>query len=392
MSGPYVFRPTTTPSAYYNPGFHTPQGSPFIPSATLPGSTSPYHSPYRNSVPLPGSSSPYHSPYRNAVPLPGTPNTPNRVLFPGTYESNDPYDPYFGPARPRRPSWHAPIASPYLSSGEDTYFRERRRSFSGAAPYDAGPAYPYAWAAGFGGPYAGYASSSPNYGGSSPYGMNHPLPGLPSTPGTFHLHPWLNAEAWQGDFVFDLSSHYFNPIQVLSRDRNGLGQTRLAPMDIMMQQATVPGVTRMRVICDMIPQWPIDISYNDSMGGGNMGAVAFAPDPLAGTHVPPISMLDVLMCIHRSLHTRITHADWARLDSHLEAAVSRAYTQRCKALGHQGSQAYIGANVGFGAYGPDVEAAELAQGVKRVDFLLGKVWFRGGVVDWTEGVIKLITA
>ncbi|EEB87743.1 hypothetical protein MPER_14793 [Moniliophthora perniciosa FA553] len=103
-------------------------------------------------------------------------------------------------------------------------------------------------------------------------------------------------------------------------------------------------------------------------------------------------MLDVLLCIHRSLHTRITHADWARLNSQEEAAVARAYTQRCKALGHQGAQAYIGGQVGIGAFGPDVEAAELAQGVKRVDFLLGKTWFRGGVVDWAEGVIKLVVA
>ncbi|KAF9266680.1 hypothetical protein L218DRAFT_857282 [Marasmius fiardii PR-910] len=116
------------------------------------------------------------------------------------------------------------------------------------------------------------------------------------------------------------------------------------------------------------------------------GSIAFRPDPLltSGSHIPPITFLDVLLCIHRSLHTRITQADWAQLTSVEEEHVSRAYTQRCRSLAHSGAYS--------GVYGADAEQAARTQGVKRVDFLLGKVWFRGCRVDWSEGVLRLMVA
>jgi len=50
--------------------------------------------------------------------------------------------------------------------------------------------------------------------------------------------------------------------------------------------------------------------------------------------------------------------DWARLTPTEETEVARVYTKRCK---------------GFGVS----EMLQRSQGVKRVDFLLGKVWFKG---------------
>ncbi|KAK1224682.1 hypothetical protein PQX77_012428 [Marasmius sp. AFHP31] len=384
MSDPYIYRPATSfASGYVNTSYHSPQSSPYIPAATLPGAGSPYHSPFH---------SPYHSPFRNSIPLPGSPNTSSRVVFPSTGYDNSGYDAVYGHGRQRRPSWHA-STSPYLGAGEDLYARDRRRSFGGGgggSPYAHLTPYPFAWA---GGPYDLYAA---NHSSGSPYGhLSSPLPNIPHSPGQFHLHPWLNAENWRGDFLFDLSSPHFNPQVVLSHTTRadgglGVGQTGAAPMEHMMQPATVPGLTRLRVVCDFLPKWPVDISYNqgqDSMGGmENPGSSAFRPDPLGfggGGGVAPITFIDVLMCIHRSLHTRIGHADWAQLTTAEEEAVSRAYTNRCRAAAHAGV-------FGSGTFGADAEQAERSQGVKRVDFLLGKVWFRGCVVDWGSGVLRLV--
>ncbi|THV03540.1 hypothetical protein K435DRAFT_651086 [Dendrothele bispora CBS 962.96] len=75
-----------------------------------------------------------------------------------------------------------------------------------------------------------------------------------------------------------------------------------------------------------------------------------------------LSLLDILRTIHRSLHTRISHSNWAQLTEWEQTAVTRVYTKRCKAMGY-------------------LNAFE-REGVQIIDFLLGKVWFRGLVMDW----------
>ncbi|KAJ8077745.1 hypothetical protein PM082_002178 [Marasmius tenuissimus] len=211
--------------------------------------------------------------------------------------------------------------------------------------------------------------------------------------GQFHLHPWLDAQNWSDDFLFLLSSHEFNPQMVQSRFINSDGsvgeisRTKPPPMDRMLQPATLPGLTRLRVICDLVPRWPIDIPYKQEVGPmENPGPSAFRPDPLAGHGgAPPITFRDILLCIHRVLHTRISHADWAQLTPAEQGHVSAAYANRCRAAAHAGAP--VGTS---GADRASVEQAEMNQGVKKVDFLLEKVWFRGCRVDWVEGVLKLM--
>jgi len=126
----------------------------------------------------------------------------------------------------------------------------------------------------------------------------------------------------------------------------------------MSHQATWPPATRLRVICDLIPQWPIDLVLDDSL---------YVP----GTVPPPIKVGDLLAAIHRTLHERITHDDWGRLTEEQVVAVSRAYTRRCRML-------------------PQHEMTERKDGVKKVDFLLKNVWFRGLVPTTDPTVVKLI--
>ncbi|KAK1221567.1 Rho guanine nucleotide exchange factor [Marasmius sp. AFHP31] len=210
--------------------------------------------------------------------------------------------------------------------------------------------------------------------------------------GQFHLHPWLDAQNWSDDFLFLLSSHVFNPQMVQSRFINSDGsvgeisRTKPPPMDRMLQTATSPGLSRLRVICDLIPNWPIDIPYEMGLIE-NPGPSALRPDPLARAHggTPLITLRDVLLCVHRVLHTSISHADWAQLTPVEQGHVSSAYGNRCRAAAHAGAP--------MGTSGADrarFEQAEMSQGVKKVDFLLEKVWFRGCRVDWVEGVLRLM--
>ncbi|KAJ7764262.1 hypothetical protein B0H16DRAFT_1310789, partial [Mycena metata] len=78
----------------------------------------------------------------------------------------------------------------------------------------------------------------------------------------------------------------------------------------------------------------------------------------------PIALGDVL-ALHRSLHSRITAADWATLTTEEERArVSRAFTRRCRAEAVETGAAPAALR--------DREIEERNDGVKRVDFLQGK--------------------
>jgi len=70
------------------------------------------------------------------------------------------------------------------------------------------------------------------------------------------------------------------------------------------------------------------------------------------------------------MHRRISHRDWAKLNSGEERAITKAFTKRCGLSEH-----------------------ERAQGVKRVDFLQGKTrlvgLLRSGAEDGWE-VMRLV--
>jgi len=70
--------------------------------------------------------------------------------------------------------------------------------------------------------------------------------------------------------------------------------------------------------------------------------------------IPPISLGDVLVAVHMHMQRQISHADWGKLTQKEMVSVGRAYTERCR-VAAQGTAEH-----------------ELAQGVKRVDFLLGR--------------------
>lgn len=308
MSSPFVYTPQSQyqPTPYNHAHFNTPQHSPFIPDATLYPT-----SPYANSTSLPG------SPHFQKTGLPST------VPFPGDYGAYAPQ--WEMPQRQRRPSWHGadfpgtPMMGAQWLQPDPTEYH-RRHSFGHAgSPYHSPQGWPY---------------QAPNV---MPSWQQQSL---------VMIHPWLNGEAPRGDFFFDLSSGAFAPTRLV-----GPGQSVILSMEDLQQPATHPAITKLEIVHEKIPQWPIHLQFDPYHNGQPFQGVS----PNAP---PPINVGDILTAIHRFLHQRITHQDWARLSLQEETEISRAYTRRCKNI-------------------PNMEVLERAQGVKRVDFLLSQTRFKG---------------
>jgi len=297
---------------------------------------SPYLAPYYHQAysPFIPELSLSNSPYTRAPSLPPSPNpgyiplaaslSSNQVPFPGSPDLGVyPPDPW---TRDRRPSWHGDgpatnATTAWLNNPLHGYHRQRTRSFG---------ADPFSQPAGL----DGYWPAASSY---SPYVAPPPL--LPQ----ITMHPWLNAEMPRSDFIFNLSTPQFAPMRYI-----GNNQSILLTTEELSQPATHPPIYQLQMQCDLIPNWPISLQYNPN---------PYRSANTYSTVAPPITLGDVLSGIHNSLHLGITQYDWASLSLEQERAVSRAYTKRCKAMA---STTMI-----------------RNEGVKRVDFLLGKVWFRG---------------
>ncbi|KAH7920761.1 hypothetical protein BV22DRAFT_778543 [Leucogyrophana mollusca] len=296
MSGPFVYSPSTYEPTRYYTNYNQPQRSPFIPPATLFSS----------------------SPYTPSSPFASGPSTPRSVHFEDGYWNNP-------RPRPRRPSWHAGMASTPPSPSFlqlPTMGHHRRHSFGNHS----------------------YRSPFAELPPSSPWSYRPSIP-------QFQIHPLLNGEAFRSDFYFDLASPTFAPLRWI-----GPGQSVAISVDELREPATYPSITSLRITHDAIPNWPIDLEEN--------GDAYAAP--------VPITLGDILYSIHASLHRQITHQDWAQLSLSEETAIARAYTRRCRSV-------------------PSAAQLEASQGVKRVDYLLDKHFFRGlvrapdedGFYHWT---------
>ena len=163
------------------------------------------------------------------------------------------------------------------------------------------------------------------------------------------LHPLLDGARRGGaSIAFDLSLHDFR-VHRLSASGQPTGTGLSA--DELAQPATHPGIKKMTITCDMIPQWPLTIEQERDRGG-------FLTIPFTTRDDVPITLGDVLGKLHRHLQERITQVDWKRLRPSEEVAISKAYTRRCRTYA-------------------SVEHLERNQGVRRVDYLLEKNMFVG---------------
>ncbi|KAJ7253120.1 hypothetical protein C8J57DRAFT_1348850 [Mycena rebaudengoi] len=347
MTSPFVYVPEASPSdpiGYHNPYYSTPQGapSPFLPPGTLYPS-----SPYLGPSNAPGSA----------------PNTPefnaNSVLWPEDmpqYDLSSPYTKSWIPlaGRQRTTSWHGPapaLGSPFLQPAVPAFLQAQSQSYG--AP---GHRRHHSW---------GNANAPP-----PPAWLNNANPYLnPSAPlAPMQIHPWLNGDSPSPVFHFDLGPAIFAPLRLVST--NPPKSAILGAAEIR-EPAFHPPLTSLRILNPRIPFWPVDLSL---------------PEDIPAAHAPPITLGDVLVALHRTLHERISHADWATLNAEQEVAVTRAFTSRCR-----GEAVRSGVPP---AKLRDREVAERGQGVKRIDFLLGKTVFKGLVraPGDPEGCVRMITA
>jgi hypothetical protein len=178
-------------------------------------------------------------------------------------------------------------------------------------------------------------------------------------PQPLQIHPWLNGDMPSPEFVFDLSSSNFHPCRAV-----GLDHLEVVPLSLqdLQQPAIYPPITKLRIVCDLIPNWPIDVVCSTGM-------------PV------PITLGDIVVTIHQKMHQRITHLDWQRLSMSEEGLIARAFTRRCRRESiHQGVP-----------YHSDDELPERQLGVKVVDFLLGRNMFRG-LVRSADGYVKMVVS
>ncbi|TFK20068.1 hypothetical protein FA15DRAFT_673855 [Coprinopsis marcescibilis] len=311
MSGPYVYQPQVA----FQPGpyaFNAPPSpfSPFVPDLSHLA-----NSPYSRPASL------QNSPNFATTALPTT-----GVPFP---ISND--NPFY---RQRRPSWHGP--APTLDDGflfAPPVGHVRSNSFGAqAAPQQ--PFYPPA--------------TAPIYNVNWNSAVNNPWNQPQQTAGVF-IHPWLNGETPRKDFIFNLASVIFNPARMVGMN----GQLMPLAAEELAQPATFPHIYELKIVHNKIPQWPVELSYQQPP------TPFYSPAPTAGQGAPPITVGDVLYQLHQSFHQMITQAEWSELSSSEEREVTHAYRKRCKSMG-----------VG-------VQGFWESQGVKRVDYLREKSWFRG---------------
>ncbi|KAK7051914.1 hypothetical protein R3P38DRAFT_2684571 [Favolaschia claudopus] len=333
MAAPFVFVPEASQAEPFHPFYSTPPSrSPFLPPTPLIYPSSPF------------------SP-------PGTPENfnANSVLWPESatdYES--PYTASWAPlsSRQRTTSWHgtppAPLSSPFLSPAPLPPFLHAQ-----SAPFTPRRRRSLSWGASGAPPPPSWANSA------NPY-----LPTVAHTP--LQIHPFLNGDAPSPVFHFDLAPVEFTPIRLIHPNppqTAGLGAAEIREL------AFAPPLTTLRILHPRIPFWPVDLKL---------------PEEAAGEI--PISLGDVLVSVHRAMHERISQADWETLSEEDREEVAKAFTKRCRAEAVRSGV--------IPAHLRDKEMAERNEGVKRVDFLLGKSVFKGLVrsPEDPDGVVRLVTA
>ncbi|KAI0797145.1 hypothetical protein C8Q75DRAFT_709972 [Abortiporus biennis] len=175
-------------------------------------------------------------------------------------------------------------------------------------------------------------------------------PTAPAPPPS-QFHPLLNAENRQEPCLFfDFSEQRFNPVKT-TRPGNTTGTT--LSVEELRQQATHPGVTKMVIDIDGLT-WPIELEFS------RPSSYYLTADHRSNyvEESQPISVGDILIAVHRMLQMQISHADWRRLGDEDARDIARAYTSRCRSY-------------------PSEQQFLEAQGVRRVDYLKRKHFFKG---------------
>jgi hypothetical protein len=167
------------------------------------------------------------------------------------------------------------------------------------------------------------------------------------------LHNLINGEIIAHRLHINLAK-----VDLAFKKRTGSGHHHLVTLGAydLEQPATNPPMRRVKVVCDAIPQWPVDLQVIGT---------SLSPHRRHRAAVPYLTLEDVVHAVYASLHRKISYWEWGALSLSQRTEVARAYTRRYKASGS------------------DWEVRQQqSEGVKRVDFLLKNTWFKGFI--WLE--------
>uniref|UniRef100_A0A0W0F8I0 Protein kinase domain-containing protein n=1 Tax=Moniliophthora roreri TaxID=221103 RepID=A0A0W0F8I0_MONRR len=177
-------------------------------------------------------------------------------------------------------------------------------------------------------------------------GSSDPIHSLPAYPYPFHpvettvpyFHPWLDHAEVQRQptrLSVDFAYRYLRPVEI-HRAGSAL-LLRDMSYEKLSEQATILGLFNMTVTLDEIQQWPIQIN---------------------GKQPQAITLWDLLSGMYEALRRRVTRQDYDRLSERDAKEISKAFYARCEAF--------------RSSFGDKRVEAEIADGLKRVDFLKGR--------------------
>jgi hypothetical protein len=167
------------------------------------------------------------------------------------------------------------------------------------------------------------------------------------------LHNLINGEI----ITHRLHVNFADPdLEFRKRPRSGDHHLVTLSAYDLEQPATNPPMTRVKIVYDAILQWPVDL---------HVIGTSLSPHRRRRAALPYLTLEDVVHAMHASLHRKISHGEWGVLSASWKTEVARAYTRRYKASGSDWAV-----------------RRQQSEGVKRVDFLLKNMWFKG--FTWLE--------
>ncbi|KAJ7186086.1 kinase-like domain-containing protein [Mycena filopes] len=191
---------------------------------------------------------------------------------------------------------------------------------------------------------------------------HHPVSGKPIK---LQIHPWLDGDSPSPIFHVDFAPKTLAPLHLAEGSVSWISST-----DEFADSAFHPPLAVLRVVHPHIPFWPMDLKKKLTFGAT----------------MPRLSVGDVVRRLHKALQKRITESEWEMmLDEDERDAIKNTFVLRCR-----------GEALRSGVPQEQLKEREIEMrndGVKRVDFLLGKTTFRGlvRVDEHADGILRVMT-
>ena len=177
------------------------------------------------------------------------------------------------------------------------------------------------------------------------------------------IHPLLIGERSSGPKTsLDLSSLTFMAMRVQS---SRAYVRRPLTYDELRESATYPPVQKINIVANRLPDWATGVDTYSTSTSPSPWKSSYISIPLSANNNSYITVYDVLAAIYIVMQAPISYDEWVHIFS-IQSATTMAYKRCC-------------------ARYRDIQVAEEAKGVRRVDCLCGQHMFYGIVVSCFQG-------